>query len=213
MELNGQLAIWTFSIIAWYQQSFGIIWQLAHMKNLKFFTCEIFFLMGRGIKQAIWTFSIITCYQQSSGIIWQLAHMKNLNLLKIVKNFAPICASVMCVLLRIMRHQIVLDLPLCILSGEGGYTVPDDGGLGRGAGRDGTWILEGKFADQKLGGLLVSLDLLRAMEPGLYLWGFLIPPVAVAVEALVANWFVYWRFNFIFQSRKRLYIHKCPSVS
>ena len=94
--------------------------------------------MGRGIKQAIWTFSIITCYQQSSGIIWQLAHMKNLNLLKIVKNFAPICASVMCVLLRIMRHQIVLDLPLCILSGEGGYTVPDDGGLGRGAGRDGT---------------------------------------------------------------------------
>ena len=41
--------------------------------------------------------------------------MKNLNLLKIVKNFAPICASVMCVLRRITRHQIVLDLPLCFI--------------------------------------------------------------------------------------------------
>jgi len=71
-------AIWTFSIITCYQQSFGIIWQLAHMKNLKFFTCDFFFLMGRGIKQAIWTFLIITCYQQSFGIIWQMAHTKTL---------------------------------------------------------------------------------------------------------------------------------------
>ena len=73
---------------------------------------KFLFLVGRGIKQAIWTFSIITCYQQSFGIIWQLAHMKNLNLLKIIKNFAPICAGVMCVLRRITRHQIVLNLPL-----------------------------------------------------------------------------------------------------
>ena len=29
-------AIWTFSIITCYQQSFGIIWQLGHMKNLEF---------------------------------------------------------------------------------------------------------------------------------------------------------------------------------
>ena len=40
--------------------------------------------------------------------------MKNLNLLKIVKNFAPICVGVMCVLWRITRHQIVLNLPLCL---------------------------------------------------------------------------------------------------
>ena len=69
--------------------------------------------MGRGIKQAILTFSIITCYQQSFGIIWQVMHVKYLNLLKIVKNFAPICAGVICVLWRITRHQIELDLPLC----------------------------------------------------------------------------------------------------
>ena len=74
---------------------------------------KFFFLMGRGIKQAIWTFSIITSYQQSFGIIGQVTQVKNFKLLKIVKNFAPICAGVMCVLRRITRHQIVLNLPLC----------------------------------------------------------------------------------------------------
>ena len=38
--------IWTYSIITCYQQSFGIIWQLTHMKNLKFFSFEIFIING-----------------------------------------------------------------------------------------------------------------------------------------------------------------------
>ena len=84
-------------------------------KTWNFSLVKILFLMGREIKWAIWTYSILTFYQQSFGIIWQLTHMKNLNLLKIVKIFAPICAGVMCVLWRITRHQIVLNLPLCIV--------------------------------------------------------------------------------------------------
>ena len=74
--------------------------------------------MGREIEWAIWTYWILSFYQQLFGIILQLTHMKNLNLLKIVKIFAPICAGVMCVLRRITRHQIVLNLPLWSMNVE-----------------------------------------------------------------------------------------------
>eukprot|EP00215_Chloropicon_roscoffensis_P008009 CAMPEP_0197501230 /NCGR_PEP_ID=MMETSP1312-20131121/502_1 /TAXON_ID=464262 /ORGANISM="Genus nov. species nov., Strain RCC2335" /LENGTH=185 /DNA_ID=CAMNT_0043047075 /DNA_START=667 /DNA_END=1222 /DNA_ORIENTATION=- len=52
--------------------------------------------------------------------------------------------------------------------------------------------LEGKLPDEELGGLLVPPDLPQGDGSGLYLWGFLTPPMAGAdfLAALVASCFL-----------------------
>eukprot|EP00216_Chloropicon_sp_CCMP2111_P002389 CAMPEP_0198246424 /NCGR_PEP_ID=MMETSP1446-20131203/45967_1 /TAXON_ID=1461542 ORGANISM="Unidentified sp, Strain CCMP2111" /NCGR_SAMPLE_ID=MMETSP1446 /ASSEMBLY_ACC=CAM_ASM_001112 /LENGTH=317 /DNA_ID=CAMNT_0043930745 /DNA_START=1232 /DNA_END=2182 /DNA_ORIENTATION=+ len=52
--------------------------------------------------------------------------------------------------------------------------------------------LEGELPDEELGALLVPPDLTEATVPGLYLWGFLTPPMAGALflAALVASCFL-----------------------
>ena len=87
------------------------------------------------------------------------------------------------------KHRFLLY----ILSGE----------EGRGAGQDGTWILEGKFTDQKLSGLLVSLDLAESDGSWPEPLGIFNSSSCCNSESFGGK-LLSWSFNFIFLFIRRL---------